>query len=319
MAYFFMERKLLYMNMRNYLLNILGKSVDNGVMQLENNGGPIISTFFPELANKKIAYDYCQKVIEKNELLSDAEKIVLLSERKQLMNELKNKFEIADLADKLLGDTDLERVKYRDNIKGDIEWFSRFFDQAKYIELYEKQLSWASILAQKVTEPKEVPISVIRILSEITEDQAEGFSIVCSHTLKLLHKDSIGKYVDLGELLFLPYIDKKKNSEISFELLYELERIGLLNFSSKTGYSWATGKEDGQYAYYYKGEKLGDFFLENQCAMAGAVFLTNAGKCIEKIVKKNPISGYLENVKEYMLERIPVEYKSEVKIEKFNL
>lgn len=281
---------------------IIGKAAEKIICNpdLKNMVGPVVNTFFPDIINGKDARDNYVKYVLDSDNFSMPEKQLMLLERNKIIKEFKRKITIAQLTDKLLEEEDYDNESSVENINSDIEWFERFFDQAKYIDDEHKQVSWAYILSQKVKAPKEVPISVIRILTEITETQANAFSVVCSQKVVLIQFDEKGKILKSDDLLFVPYLDNKSESnQVSFELLNELERIGLINFSSINGYSTTAEKEAASYAYVYNGEKLGNYMCKGEGIHAGTVFLTQAGMCLEKIVIKTEMKNYLNSIYEY--------------------
>ncbi len=261
--------------------------------------GPILKALYPEMKDNEEAREFFIRAIEEDDSFSITEKTLMISERKKLMRELKNKISVAALADKLLEKDN--GINVQEVINNDLEWFDRFFDQAKYVSGFERQVSWSCILAQKISGEKEVPLVVIRILAEISKEQAEAFALVCSQTVIVTIYDSDGHVKKTDEMIVVPYMDNSKKNIVSFEMLNELERIGLINFSSLTGYTYRVGEDACTYSYEYYNKILGNIKCRDNTISAGTVFLTDAGYCLEKIVKKQPIEEYLENVRDYLM------------------
>ena len=187
---------------------LLRAEADKAANQVIDNAGPIIKVFFPEILDKKEGRDFFVKAVAESDEYTIAEKTLMISEEKRIVRQLRNKIKIAALADKLISEKGCSESTCCKNINEDIEWFERYFDQAKFIDKPEKQISWASILAQKAIGDNDVPIAVIRIMLEITESQAQAFAKVCSHKVQLLHFDSENNFVEKQDLIFVPYMDK---------------------------------------------------------------------------------------------------------------
>lgn len=112
-------------------------------------------------------------------------------------------------------------------------------DSAGYVSSEELQLVWGKILANEFEKTGSTPPNMIRVLSEITPKMARAFRLVCSMALWILPLKEDGNIEREIRKIFVPFNgneDSFRNMGIGFDILNELETLGVLKFESMGGY-----------------------------------------------------------------------------------
>jgi len=154
-------------------------------------------------ANVVLAKAEAQKILiegdAKLELIERAKERLMLKE----MNRQINIEEIVEKAIPLLSETISDDIV-------DNDWRTRFFNKAQDVSQNELQKVWASILAKEVSNPGNVSLRTLDVVSNISKNEAEKFIVACSITssytsmLKINGSASFDKYgLDYTDLMLL--------------------------------------------------------------------------------------------------------------------
>ena len=116
----------------------------------------------------------------------------------------------------------------------DLQWLDQFFDRARFISREEAQALWSHVLAREFERPGSVSYQLVRILGEITPEQASAFERLCGMCAAVVEENADGDIRFHDRLLFfdLSTNHSRKTSGISQDELDGLESAGLLSSSS---------------------------------------------------------------------------------------
>ncbi|MCR5835659.1 MAG: DUF2806 domain-containing protein [Lachnospiraceae bacterium] len=268
--------------------NVLNKSV--GVMGM----------LFPYAGLKQKAVEMYVEDIEKSDLPAET-KVFMVLNTKKTFKKIKNQKAIAEIA--------MENAKQGTDFSDDSgvseEWLDRFMDSAGFVSSEEIQWIWGKILANEFEKPGSTPPNMIRILSEFTPGLAAAFRYICSMCIWILPLGDNGEIQGGFQKLVVPYNnndEKFRECGVSFNVLNELETLGVIRFESLAGYISkgflndkiliCVGDELDVIEEYQKGE-----------LPIGNVMLTSVGEALKTITDSVEISGYYEMVKKYMLDK----------------
>lgn len=268
--------------------NVLNKTV--GVMGM----------LFPFAGLKQKAVEIYVEDIEKSDLPAET-KVFMVLNTKKTFKKIKNQKAIAEIA--------MENAKQGTDFSEDSgvseEWLERFMDSAGFVSSEEIQWIWGKILANEFEKPGSTPPNMIRILSEITPGLASAFRYICSMCIWILPLSVNGDIEGGFQKLFVPY---KKNDEkfrecgVSFNVLNELETLGVIRFESLAGYISKGITNDkvlicvGDKLDVIEGYRKGELPIGN-------VMLTSVGEALKSITDSVEISDYYEMVKKYMSDK----------------
>ena len=268
--------------------NVLNKSV--GVMGM----------LFPFAGLKQKAVEMYVDDIEKSDLPAET-KVFMVLNAKKTFKKIKNQKAIAEIA--------MENAKQGTDFSEDSgvseEWLDRFMDSAGFVSSEEIQWIWGKILANEFEKPGSTPPNMIRILSEITPGLAAAFRYICSMCIWILPLSDKGDIQGGFKKLFVPY---NKNDEIfrecgvSFNVLNELETLGVIRFEALVGYISKGITNDK--VLICVGDKL-DVIEEYPKGKfpIGNVMLTSVGEALKSITDSVEIYDYYEMVKQYMSDK----------------
>ena len=255
----------------------------------------VTDMLFPYAGIEKRAVDIYVKEIENSNLSTESKIIALLNVKKEF-KKLKNQGTIANIA------RENARVgtDFSEESKMDQEWLDRFMESAAFVSSPEMQLVWGKILANEFEVPGSTPLNMTRILSEFTHRYAEAFRKLCSmRALLVIMKDGScqaeWKYI-------IPF---KENDEfmrplgISFNLLAELETLGVIKFDTIAGFV-SRGIEDQHLLLYVDGRTIETTSHSGRDFPIGNVIFTEAGHRLSQITESTHLEGYFEAVKKYL-------------------
>jgi len=289
--------------------NVLNKSV--GVMGM----------LFPFAGLKQKAVEMYVEDIEKSDLPAET-KVFMVLNMKKTFKKIKNQKAIAEIA--------MENAKQGTDFSEDSgvseEWLDRFMDSAGFVSSEEIQWIWGKILANEFERPGSTPPNMIRILSEITPELASAFRYICSMRIWILPLNENGDIQGEFQELFVPYNkndEKFRECGVSFNVLNELETLGVIRFESLSGYI-STGITNDK-VLICVGDKL-DVIEEYRKGKLpiGNVMLTSVGEALKSITDSVEISDYYEMVKIYMSDKgvkfaDDHEYYAEIKGDKLTI
>ena len=244
------------------------------------------------------ALDAYIKSIENSDDTPD-EKYIKISRAKKHCKELDNQAAIGEIALQAAK----EGTDFSQTSKVGEEWLSRYMDAAKFVYNEKTQLLWGNILAGEFESPGSAPPSIIRILSELTQKYAEHFSTLCSLQLWIFYDD--GKNITAAAEQ--PFIDLTRRSTylktlgLSFSVLQEIERLGLINLSVGTELVNCSDNKKYPKIHLVSGDKvLTVLEYQNNSFPIGRITLTNAGEYISRFVARKYNPEHMLAVKNYL-------------------
>lgn len=265
--------------------NVLNKSV--GVMGM----------LFPFAGLKQKAVEMYVEDIEKSDLPAET-KVFMIMNTKKTFKKIKNQKAIAEIA--------MENAKqgtdFSENSGVSEEWLERFMDSAGFVSSEEIQWIWGKILANEFEKPGSTPPNMIRILSEITPGLAAAFRFICSMTIWIMPLNENREIQGAIQELFVPYNkndEKFRENGVSFNVLNELETLGVIRFESIAGYISKGFTSDK--ILIGVGDKLDviDEYKKGELPI-GNVMLTSVGEALRVITESVEVKDYHEMIRKYM-------------------
>ncbi|MCI7771330.1 MAG: DUF2806 domain-containing protein [Eubacterium sp.] len=268
--------------------NVLNKSV--GVMGM----------LFPFAGLKQKAVEMYVEDIEKSDLPAET-KVFMVLNTKKTFKKIKNQKAIAEIA--------MENAKqgtdFTENSGVSEEWLERFMDSAGFVSSEEIQWIWGKILANEFENPGSTPPNMIRILSEITPGLAAAFRFICSMSIWIMPLNENREIQGGVRELVVPYNkndEKFRENGVSFNVLNELETLGVIRFESIAGYISKGFTNDK--ILICVGDKL-DLIEEYKKGElpVGNVMLTSVGEALKAITDSVEVKDYYEMVRKYMSDK----------------
>lgn len=258
----------------------------------------VCGILFPYVGVKKRALEVYLKDIEQSNLSPESKAFMMLN-AKTTFRKLKNQGKIAEIA----VENAKEGTDFSERSGIDEEWFDRFMDAAGSVSSEEMQLIWGKILASEFEKPGITPCSIIRILSEITLECAKAFSKISSMKVLLVILDDNNKSTSATWKYIVPFNNSKdymKQLGLSFELMNELETLGLIKFDAVTGYSLISEVKAKKILIYSNRETLLLNDYNNVDIPIGNIMLTTAGMVLSNITPAINDKCYNQEIKKYM-------------------
>lgn len=162
---------------------------------------------------------------------------------------------------------------------------------------------WGKILAKEFEKPGSTPHNMVRILSEIASEHAEAFQKICSMKRISLFTDGDGSIKEIRRNIVVPYEGNEAEFRalgLSFDLLNELETLGLIKFDSVAGFVTLNVPEKGVVTYIDGVTQEIESHRKDQLPI-GNILLTEAGDCLCRIIQPTPIPNYISLEKKYMI------------------
>jgi hypothetical protein len=205
--------------------------------------------------------------------------------------EAKRQENIESITRKALPNVDAENVQPD---KLDNDWIANFFDKGRLISDADMQTLWAKVLAGEANSPGRFSKRTINLLASMDRQDAEMFFTLGSFVVNIdgLVNPVVFNITNDGELAESFYRDKN----ISFVLLTHLDDIGLINFSSHSGYTNAIiEKRQGVITYHDEGAILvnrpRDYKLD-----LGKVLFTRNGRDLFAVIDPPKLEGFFQFV-----------------------
>ena len=264
---------------------------------VQNKAVDLLGMLFPYVGIKKKAVDLYIEEIENSDLPTDAKMISILNVKKTL-KKLKNQKKIAEIA----RDNAKEGTDFSEASGVSEEWFDRFMESAGFVSSEEMQLVWGKILANEFEKPGCTPPNMTRILSEFTQTYAKAFRALCSMRVLLVSVSEEEKIVDVNwrnAIVFDQNEEYMRKMGLSFELLNELETLGVIKFDTIAGYA-STNMKEKKVLVYINGNVVETSSHQDDRFPIGNVLFTSAGEVLRKITDLYEVEGYEGAVKKYL-------------------
>ena len=150
----------------------------------------------------------------------------------------------------------------------DNDWLLNYFDNAKFISNELIQNLWAKLLAGEANKPGSISKKTLKVLSDLDTEDAISFNKLCSFVF----------YVNnVPQVFIFNSEDEFYNNYISFDVLNNLNTLGLISMNSFLGYMM--GDLPKHYSMIYGDNKIqitGKNETDNKLA-CGKCILTKAG------------------------------------------
>lgn len=234
----------------------------------------------PYIRLRKEAIDIYAEEIKNSDLSTEA-KVAALLNAKQTIKQLRNKKNVADIA----ASNAKEGTDFSEKSGIDEEWFDRYMEAASFVSSEETQIVWGKILANEFEVPGSTPRNMTRILSEFTRNYAEAFRKICCMRVVLIQIDENDRIVNTTQRNVIPFLDNSiymKKLNLTFELMNELDTIGVIKFDTIAGFA-ALNITTKKVLVYASGRtiEIGDH--EEGNLPIGNVFFTDAGEALKRI------------------------------------
>lgn len=117
------------------------------------------------------------------------------------------------------------------NANYDFDWFVRFYEAVGNISDEVMQDLWAKLLAGEVAEPSSFSLKTIDVLRNLSKQDAELFSLICSHSVMTRGQN------------FLPHYDTYlEKHNIYYTDIMKLNEQGLIFNDGTIGFSMSIGQ-----------------------------------------------------------------------------
>lgn len=203
----------------------------------------------------------------------------MISNAKKIIKEYSNQSKIIENASQYIVED-----SYPENM--DDDWVSLFMDKARLVSSEDFQLIWGKIMAIESNEPNSIPKGVLHILSQMDQDDAKTFTILCAMTVE-------------SDIECAPIINKLKQEDykrygINFDKLLNLSALGLIEFNFDSfGTSYAIEAAKVPYTIRYFDEQY-VFTNDTPYIHVGGALYTKAGQALYKAIEVKKIDGFWE-------------------------
>lgn len=263
-----------------------------------SNISEFLGGLFPFWGMKKKAIDVYVREIEQSDLPPEA-KMMAIANAKNTYRELKNQNAIIDVAYSALGEG--ENIDTDSLKNADSELISRLIDSSKFVSDEELQLLWGNVLAGELEHPGTTPKNVVRILSELSKEYAAAFSALCSLRVEILA--DTGTDIDYfgWDVMIFQFSNYLKKINISFDVMHELEQLGLINFVDIGHYNRTIPQEHYPYVHIVCDGHVMTAINTKDKFPIGQIILTKAGQCISRFAPASYNQEHMDGIK-YILE-----------------
>lgn len=281
-------------------LEVAKAFVEGAAKEGTNKLSEFLGGLVPFWGLKKKAVDaYVQDIKQSN--LSPEAKMMAIANTKKTYRELKNQSKIieiaqADFADGLNIDTD----SLRDN-----ELILRLIDSSKFVSDEDLQLLWGKVLAGELEHPGNTPKNIVRIMSELSKENATAFYNLCSLQIEIL-ADTGSDIEHFGRemMVFLPS-NCLQEMNINLNVIEELEQLGLINLSS-SGYSRPIPSKYSYIHIAYGDHVITASSFKNGFPI-GQIRLTRAGHYISRFSPVHYNQQHMEEINNYLVNTAHIE------------
>ncbi|MEA1907427.1 MAG: DUF2806 domain-containing protein [Euryarchaeota archaeon] len=177
------------------------------------------------------------------------------------------------------------------------DWITNFFDKCRIVSDDEMQNLWSRVLSGEANVPGTYSRRTVNFLSDLDKAEAKHFSDLCGFGWMML-----GAFVPL---VFDEQADICNNKEITFNSLSHLESIGLIQFTSLSGFVAQSLPQKISVSYYGQVLEL-SFAKETDNELnIGEVMLTKIGQELAPICESKPVDGFIDYVKDKWKNHLP--------------
>jgi len=165
------------------------------------------------------------------------------------------------------------------------------FERFSRVSTNEMQLIWAKILAGELNKPESFSNSTLEIVSKLSRSDAEDFLRVCSYVI-LLGGSPV-------PLLHNIVSENYRRQNFEPELLWNLERLGLLNYRPEAKGRYIEAFNDVAIAVWQGSRGFRMEFAKGQRFFYGEVYFTRPGMELSGVCNAIPQANVLEEARLY--------------------
>ncbi len=168
------------------------------------------------------------------------------------------------------------------------DWIMNFFDKCRMVSDEDMQQIWAGILAGEANNPGSFSRRTVNLVADLDKRYAELFKNLCGFAWV------IGNIAPL--LVFDAHAEIYNRRGITFEVLAQLESLGLIRFDHVAGFKLMGFRKKAKISYY--GAPL-ELEFPNDCdneLPTGTAILTQAGQELAPICGSTLVEGFFEYV-----------------------
>lgn len=166
------------------------------------------------------------------------------------------------------------------------DWIANFFDKCRLTSDEEMQILWAKVLAGEANSPGKYSRRTVTFLQTLDKSDAALFTNLCRYGW------FIGYVIPL---VYEPEDSIYGENGIDFVSLKHLDEIGLITFSSLTGFQ-RTGLPQDFQVFYYGTSVHVSFADEKHELPLGKVMLSQIGQELAHVCDAKPVPGFLEYI-----------------------
>lgn len=264
------------LDMANVDLQPIGDVANNLINKISSAVGWIA----PHATEERIAQKtYIEELKKSN--LPPLMKSALISQASKTIKEYVNQANILQIAIK-----NMDPSSTPENIQDD--WLSAFMDKARLISDEEFQLIWGHLLARECATPNSIPKTLLCILEQMDNEDANSFSSICSFSVHIHEPNDV---VMLPIILYSKVAEIYHKYGITYESLSDLQSFGLIQID--TG-RYSLISPDKAYEYTcIKSPIILHYFDEEytypndmQTLSTGNVMFTKSGAALCKVITK---------------------------------
>ncbi len=259
---------------KNIFLKLLGKLGDVTGFWVKGHLALPLEEKKMALEEKKMALEEKRMVLEAqklivNEMATDQsidqiERYAVVASIQKMAKEYENQAKIVFQSGKYLkNDAQPEKI--------DADWIFDFMDKAGKISNEEMQQIWGRILAQKANQPSTISKKMLRIIFEISREEAETFMKLVSVCIDI-YED--GNFIETVPVVVENGDNSNKKYGISYQNLVDIESMGLINLDIKSNFVYEADK----FMEFRYGDKTVTSINPKQSLRFGSVLFTKAGQ-----------------------------------------
>lgn len=257
-----------------------------------------IRGLFPFWGLKRTAVDAYIREIDKSNMSPEA-KLFAIANTKKIYREIKNQSAIIDIAYSAAIDT--IGTAPEEMLDPDNELIQRLLDSGKFVSDKDLQLLWGHVLAGEFERPGSTPKNIVRILSELSKENAEVFSMLCSMRVDiLLDTGSDIKNAGCELMIDVPsdYLDK---IGVQVHTCQELQALGLINFTTIGNYYIPVNSSIYPYVHIVSGYDVITVLNNGKEFPRGNITLTDVGCYIARFIPRKSVFSRSNAIKYFLM------------------
>ena len=167
------------------------------------------------------------------------------------------------------------------------DWITHFFNKCRLVSDEEMQKIWARILAGEANAPGKFSKRTVNFMESLDKQDALFFTKLCAFNWT---------FEDIQPLIYDMGAEIYTKNGINFDILQQLETIGLISTEYLTGYI-STGYPQKTVAVYKNASYSIKFPKEKDNDLkSGKVALTNSGRELASICVPETVEGFDEYI-----------------------